>query len=795
MRGLPDGGKLRSLDSGSDFGSGRRKRIKMSWELLEMRKCWSGVVCLLFLVWSVAGVVGGGGFAVEDDDGDRKLEGTIAFGTVGRSRYGFDVFAVSLPQIPESGRPGDRKLSDGLAEKRLTDGVSVNYNGQLVEGKEKQNLLQWLKSSGRVSDVDLREDDLAGNTGELMLYVSERDGSARVYISLFLDQGKNRGGSSFDLEAGPEVELLTEVEGFSVGSKREERKNLRYLSEIETSRRVLQFNVSKLGSSGPHLHDRPQLGGTRIVYVSTEQEREDKRQSWTGVYSTSLDSRFDIRLTPEGVTDFSPAISPSGEWVVAASLQGKGWQGEVHELDTDLYLFSAKDGSNRHLVTKNGGWPTWKDESTIFFHRQADDGWWSIFKLTLPEDFSKNGFTEGEIQEERVTPPGVHAFTPSASKAGDWIAVATRRPESAYRHIEIYDLSSKVFIRLTERLAPRAHHYNPSVSSSSKHVVYHRCKGVVGASTTPFAVPRLEPLQSPVPRVSLYRVDGTFPSFSRDGSLIAYLAQGVYVTNLNGKSRWQVYNGTAFATCWDRKRKGVIYISAGKGFSPELAEVHILSIFNADGEGEPYHKQLTKDGSGNNAFPSASPDGKYVVFRSGRTGYKNLYIMDAVDGEEGELRQLTSGPWTDTMANWSPTGEWIAFASNRESPAAGHFSVYLIHPDGTGLHKVLSDGGRANHPIFSPDGKSLVFTSDFAAISAEPVSLPNQFQPYGEIYIAKIDGSKATRLTHNSYEDGTPAWGPIFLDPNDLSEDAEDQSSCDFDDALWLTSPTLGTMC
>ena len=38
-----------------------------------------------------------------------------------------------------------------------------------------------------------------------------------------------------------------------------------------------------------------------------------------------------------------------------------------------------------------------------------------------------------------------------------------------------------------------------------------------------------------------------------------------------------------------------------------------------------------------------------------------------------------------------------------------------MRPDGSGLHKVFdSHGGLANHPKFSPDSKSIVFTTDFA---------------------------------------------------------------------------------
>lgn len=39
---------------------------------------------------------------------------------------------------------------------------------------------------------------------------------------------------------------------------------------------------------------------------------------------------------------------------------------------------------------------------------------------------------------------------------------------------------------------------------------------------------------------------------------------------------------------------------------------------------------------------------RQIVFRSARTGHKNLWLMDA-RGEEYGLHQLTDGPWTDSM--------------------------------------------------------------------------------------------------------------------------------------------------
>ena len=94
------------------------------------------------------------------------------------------------------------------------------------------------------------------------------------------------------------------------------------------------------------------------------------------------------------------------------------------------------------------------------------------------------------------------------------------------------------------------------------------------------------------------------------------------------------------------------------------------------------------------------------------------------------------------------------------SDRGGDFEIWRIQPDGTGLRRVVGGGGRNNHPHFAPDGRWFVFTSRRAGFSAEEISLPHQPQPYGELFAGRLEGTGLVRLTHNGFEEGTPAWGP-----------------------------------
>ncbi|CAN1234465.1 Tol-Pal system protein TolB [Linum perenne] len=651
---------------------------------------------------------------------------SIIITTLGRSSYAFDLFTLPTRHHHHAPSP--------YSELRLTDGTSVNFNGHFAAASPAPTLIQRTTEASHLH----------------LVYVTERNGTSNIfYDAVSIDSSPAAGRSRSALEITPRVSvpLLNGEEGVSVSMK-----------------------------------DKPTVVGDKLVYVSTHEKAEEPRASWAAVYSTELETGSTRRLTPHGIADFSPAVSPSGAYTAVASYGEDGWEGEVEELSTDLYVFLTRDGSERVKIVEHGGWPSWIDDSTLFFHRKSDsDGWISVYKASLP---SQGPISTESVVVERVTPPGIHAFTPAASPFNyDFIAVATRRPTSSFRHIELFDLKRYEFVELTRFISPTTHHLNPFISPDSERVGYHRCRGEANGS--PHL--HLENLRSSKPEVSLFRFDGSYPVFSPAGDRIAYVNMpGMYVVNRDGSNRRKVYPGMAFSTEWDPVRPGVVYTAVGPTFASVSSAVDIISI-NVDSV-DPYNtvKKLTTNGI-NNAFPSVSPDGKWVVFRSGKSGYKNLYLMDAEKGESNGLHRLTVGPWTDTMCKWSPDGELIAFSSDRHAPGSGSFAIYLIHPNGTGLRKLVESGsgGRCNHPYFSPDGKAIVFTADYSGISAEPISNPHHYQPYGDIFTINLDGSDLTRLTHNSYEDGTPAWGPAYIEPKDVTW-PNYGSACSFEDCYFL---------
>ncbi|MCA1556341.1 MAG: DPP IV N-terminal domain-containing protein, partial [Acidobacteria bacterium] len=114
-------------------------------------------------------------------------------------------------------------------------------------------------------------------------------------------------------------------------------------------------------------------------------------------------------------------------------------------------------------------------------------------------------------------------------------------------------------------------------------------------------------------------------------------------------------------------------------------------IMEADGTGA---RQLTSRTRSNNQ-PSVTADGRYIVFRSIRTGTWTIWRMD-MDG--GNVKQLTEGG-TDNWPRPSPDGRWVIFTSNR----AGVQNLWKVSIDG-GEPVRLTEKNTYNATV-SPDGK------------------------------------------------------------------------------------------
>jgi Tol biopolymer transport system component len=163
-------------------------------------------------------------------------------------------------------------------------------------------------------------------------------------------------------------------------------------------------------------------------------------------------------------------------------------------------------------------------------------------------------------------------------------------------------------------------------------------------------------------------------------------------------------------------------------------------------------RRVTADEPGNLHFPSWSPDGRRLVFRSAQPTSKGLTIVDV---ESGRTTRLTPDTGSDNLPSWSPDGREILFTSRRD----GDWEIYGIHPDGTGLRRLTTSPGNDAHAAWSPDGRWIAFGSARAGFRDEGArGLGGQSAT--DIFVMRADGSDVRQLTDDAVEEGTPAFAP-----------------------------------
>jgi TolB protein len=127
--------------------------------------------------------------------------------------------------------------------------------------------------------------------------------------------------------------------------------------------------------------------------------------------------------------------------------------------------------------------------------------------------------------------------------------------------------------------------------------------------------------------------------------------------------------------------------------------------------------------------PFFSPDGKQIVYRSSRLAtardsadYRSLLAQNLVrpirmdlwimNADGSGQRQVTQLEGASFAPYFTPDGKRIIFATNFQNPRSRNFDLYLVNPDGTGLEQVTTNPEFDAFPMFSPDGRQLVWASN-----------------------------------------------------------------------------------
>lgn len=154
--------------------------------------------------------------------------------------------------------------------------------------------------------------------------------------------------------------------------------------------------------------------------------------------------------------------------------------------------------------------------------------------------------------------------------------------------------------------------------------------------------------------------------------------------------------------------------------------------------------------------------GGRLVFHSDRDGEIDIYVANA-DGSD--VQRLTDAPGRDFEPAWSPDGSTIVFSSDRDDP--DNAQLYLMNADGSNQRRLPSPlvinqvGAR-----WSPDGQWILFHSN-----PEVDGMPRF-----DVFKIRPDGSDLVNLTNSPGNNFMADWSPdgeriVFVSHRDGNRD------------------------
>jgi TolB protein len=507
------------------------------------------------------------------------------------------------------------------------------------------------------------------------------------------------------------------------------------------------YRVHLDGSGLERLTDHPAFDdqgalspdGKSLAFVSTRDGRAN-------IWLLDIRSKTLKNLTKGSSGDFRPAWSPDGTRIAFSSDRDSPHTPAnaprapfFFPLRTQIYVM-ARDGTQLRRLTdaaEAAGEPSWSADGKKIVYYESSAAGADIYSIDVATG------TREKIND-----------APGAKSAPHWVAGTGVMWASQGSFSQPNGTPGQPPVGIERASGPagaRGAFRSPSWSTDGKRLVFHR--------DTAYAWPPFEYRRS---RDSRYRVlrTGIFPSFSPRGDRLVEnsgaLGAGhnsILIVSPNG-SKTVLFEDpmrNALAPRWSPHSDRIAFAIGEflQGLPGRESLTSHLALISASGG--PI-EELPAAGE-HAAFPSWSPDESSLVYVDFDPMHRGLEIFDL---KTQRVRQLTTGP--DAFPAWSPVGDRIVFASNRE----GDYEIYTVHPNGEGLTRLTRSPGNDAHPAWSPDGEWIVFASNRTGFKDESVGGETDGMSDGEIFVMRADGTDLRQLTENAFEDGTPAWRPAY---------------------------------
>ncbi len=142
-----------------------------------------------------------------------------------------------------------------------------------------------------------------------------------------------------------------------------------------------------------------------------------------------------------------------------------------------------------------------------------------------------------------------------------------------------------------------------------------------------------------------------------------------------------------------------------------------------------------------------SPDGQQIAFASNRNGRSHVFIMNA-DGSD--VRDLTPKAFSADSPAWSPDGKQIAYIQAISNDGTTE-EVYTVGVDTGVVHQLTNDSSPEYMPAWSPLGGTLVFYANTVSALGDQLGT--------DLYQLRLNVQGMQRLT-GDHSATMPTWSP-----------------------------------
>lgn len=433
-----------------------------------------------------------------------------------------------------------------------------------------------------------------------------------------------------------------------------------------------------------------------------------------------------MRLTVHYGDEVYPKFSPDGKWI---AFTGNYFGG------TNVFIISVDGGQPKQLTyhpsgDRVQGW-TPDGKYVIFTSRRTNHSGFfpELFKVSIDSRYPE------KLPVDRGENP---SFSPDGGKMAFNRHTASwwwkRYKGSLNRDVWIYDFAEKTFEQITQ------YEGNDSWPMWGKdNSIYFVSDRNIIANIFSYS---LEDAQ--IQQITEHTEDGVqWPSMSPDGKSVVYENDGrLYLLDTEKRLVDEVvvqaptddhFDLVEFINPKDRIQKSDISPSGKRVVLDARGEIFTLPAERGD------VRNLTESANAREQHPVWSPNGKYIAYVSDVSGEQEVYIVDQ-KGESEPVKLTDNGKFKSGL-NWSPDSKKLLYRTNN------HY-VYMVNVEDKQVDEIAYNESNGIYEYrWSPDNKWITYAF-------------REKNRNSDIYIYSLEEGKSYQFTEGPTDDYSPVFTP-----------------------------------